>query len=151
CGLALTGEVEPGATGSDRGQGGGDQSTECATGHGQLTVGAGGGLVIALVALAAVLFVALVVAVVVVLLALALALLAVVLVVLLALVLVVLTAAFGDGFHAARLGDSEDGHGVAADVDSGVDGDDDLVTTGHTTRTIGAGIGLVLGCGVDDV
>src|SRR5699024_8207538 len=160
CGLALTGEVEPGATGSDRGQGGGDQSTECATGHGQLTVGAGGGLVIALVALAAVFFVALVVAVVVfvalvlVLLAVVVVLLALVLlavvVVLLALVLVVLTA-FGDGFHAARLGDSEDGHGVAADVDGGVDGDDDLVTTGHTTRTIGACIVLVLGCGVDDV
>src|SRR5699024_7722765 len=62
----------------------------------------------------------------------------------------VLTA-FGDGFHAACLGHSEDGHGVAADVDGGVDGDDDLVTTGHTTRTIGAGIGLGLGCGVDDV
>src|SRR5699024_10394115 len=103
-------------------------------------------LVVLVVLLALVLVLA---AVLVVLLALVLVLAAVP-VVLLALVLVVLTA-FGDGFHAACLGHSEDGHGVAADVDGGVDGDDDLVTTGHTTRTIGAGIGLVLGCGVDDV
>src|SRR5699024_3662692 len=34
------------AAGEVAGFGGGDQSTECATGHGQLTVGAGGGLVI---------------------------------------------------------------------------------------------------------
>src|SRR5699024_1864419 len=102
-------------------------------------------LVVLVVLLALVLVLA---AVLVVLLALVLVLAAVP-VVLLALVLVVLTA-FGDGFHAACLGHSEDGHGVAADVDGGVDGDDDLVTTGHTTRTIGAGVGLGLGCGVED-
>src|SRR5699024_11769886 len=44
-------------------------------------------------------------------------------------------------------GRAEDRHRVAADVDGRVDGDDDLVTTGHTTRTIGLGEGCGGVCG----
>src|SRR5699024_6006387 len=52
-----------------------------------------------------------------------------------------------DDLDTLGFGDPSDGDCVATGIDGRVDGDDDLVTTGHTTRTIGLGEGFRCVCG----